>query len=34
MPVIKPTCLRDLKLRINIADVVSRAVTFAGRGAG
>ncbi len=28
MPVIKPTCVRDLKLRVNIADVVSRVVTL------
>jgi DNA primase len=32
MPVIKPTCLRDLKLRINIADVVSRTVTLRRSG--
>ena len=28
MPVIKPTCVRDLKMRVNIADVVSRVVTL------
>jgi DNA primase len=32
MPVIKPTCLRDLKLRINIADVVSRTVALRRSG--
>ena len=34
MPVIKPTCVRDLKLRVNIADVVSRVVTLKKAGAG
>lgn len=33
MPVIKPTCVRDLKLRVNIADVVSRVVTLRKTGA-
>jgi DNA primase len=32
MPVIKPTCLRDLKLRVNLADVVSRVVTLRKAG--
>ena len=32
MPVIKPTCLNDLKLRVNIADVVSRVVTLRKAG--
>ncbi|EIP96505.1 DNA primase, catalytic core [Opitutaceae bacterium TAV1] len=32
MPVIKPTCLRDLKLRINIVDVVGRVVTLRKAG--
>jgi DNA primase len=32
MPVIKPTSLRDLKLRVNIADVVSRVVTLRKAG--
>jgi DNA primase len=32
MPVIKPTCLRDLKLRVSIADVVSRVVTLRKAG--
>ena len=27
MHVIKPTCIQDLKLRVNIVDVVSRTVT-------
>ncbi|MEO7412374.1 MAG: DNA primase, partial [Opitutaceae bacterium] len=34
MPVIKPTCVRDLKLRVNIADVISRVVTLRKAGAG
>ncbi|QYM77488.1 DNA primase [Horticoccus luteus] len=33
MPVIKPTCVRDLKLRVNIADVVARVVTLRKAGA-
>ncbi|KXU37581.1 DNA primase [Cephaloticoccus primus] len=33
MPAIKPSCVRDLKLRVNIADVVSRVVTLRGAGA-
>ena len=33
MPVIKPTSVRDLKLRVNIADVVSRVVTLRKSGA-
>src|SRR5258707_13184050 len=32
MPVIKPTCVRDLKLRVNIADVISRVVTLRKAG--
>jgi DNA primase len=32
MPVIKPTCVRDLKLRVNLADVVSRVVTLRKAG--
>lgn len=32
MPVIKPSCVRDLKLRINLADVVSRVVTLRKAG--
>jgi DNA primase len=32
MPVIKPTCLRDLKQRVNLADVVSRVVTLRKAG--
>jgi DNA primase len=32
MPVIKPACLRDLKLRINIVDVVGRVVTLRKAG--
>src|SRR5688572_11062941 len=32
MPVIKPTCLRDIKLRANLADVVSRMVTLRKAG--
>ena len=28
MPVIKPTSLRDLKLRVNIVDVVGRVATL------
>ena len=34
MPAIKPTCVRDLKLRVNLADVVSRVVTLKKAGAG
>jgi DNA primase len=34
MPVIKPSCLRDLKLRVNLADVVSRVVTLRKAGSG
>ena len=33
MPVIKPTCLRDLKARVNIVDVVSRVATLRKAGA-
>lgn len=33
MPVIKPSCLRDIKTRINIADVVGRTVTLKKAGA-
>jgi DNA primase len=32
MPAIKPTCVRDLKSRVNIADVVSRVVTLRKAG--
>src|SRR5262249_48898710 len=32
-PAIKPTCVRDLKLRVNVADVVSRVVTLRKAGA-
>jgi DNA primase len=32
MPVIKPTCIRDLKSRVNLADVVSRVVTLRKAG--
>jgi DNA primase len=32
MPVIKPTCVRDLKLRINIVDVVSRVAALRKSG--
>ena len=32
MPVIKPTCVRDLKLRVNLADVVGRVVTLRKAG--
>ncbi|MBI5381354.1 MAG: DNA primase [Opitutae bacterium] len=32
MPSIKPTCIRDLKMRINLADVVSRVVTLRKAG--
>ena len=32
MPVIKSTCVRDLKLRVNIADVVSRVATLKRAG--
>jgi DNA primase len=32
MPVIKLTCVRDLKLRVNLADVVSRMVTLRKAG--
>ena len=32
MPVIKPTCLRDLKVRVNIVDVVSRVATLRKAG--
>jgi DNA primase len=33
MPVIKPSCKADLKMRVNIADVVSRVVTLHKAGA-
>lgn len=33
MPLIKPSCKADLKLRVNIADVVSRVVTLQKAGA-
>ena len=32
MPVIKPTCVRDLKVRVNLADVVSRVVALRKAG--
>jgi DNA primase len=32
MAVIKPTCLRDVKLRVNLADVVGRVVTLRKAG--
>ena len=32
MPVIKPSCVRDVKLRANLADVVSRMVTLRKAG--
>ncbi|MEI6464367.1 MAG: DNA primase [Verrucomicrobiota bacterium] len=32
MPVIKPTCVRDLKLRANLADVVARVVALRKAG--
>jgi len=32
MPVIKPSCIRDLKLRVNLADVVSRVVSLKKAG--
>ncbi len=32
MPAIKPTCVRDLKLRVNLADVVSRVVSLKKAG--
>lgn len=33
MPAIKPTCVRDLKLRVNVVDVISRVVTLRKAGA-
>ena len=32
MPAIKLTCVRDLKLRVNLVDVVSRVVTLRKAG--
>src|SRR5271169_3667171 len=32
MAVIKPTCVRDLKLRVNLAEVVSRVVSLRKAG--
>ena len=32
MPAIKPSCVRDLKLRVNLADVVSRVVALKKAG--
>ncbi len=32
MPIVKPTCLRDLKFRVNIVDVVSRVATLKRAG--
>ena len=32
MPVIKPSCVRDLKMRVNLADVVSRVATLKRAG--
>ncbi len=34
MPVIKDSCVRDLKLRVNLADVISRTVALRKAGAG
>jgi len=34
VPVIKPTCLRDVKLRANLADVVGRVVALRKAGGG
>lgn len=34
MPVIKPSCVRDLKLRVNLADVIARVVTLRNAGSG
>src|SRR3954468_12694076 len=33
MPVIKPSCVRELKLRVNIVDVISRVATLKKAGA-
>ncbi len=33
MPAIKPTCVRDLKLRVNLVDVISRTVALRKAGA-
>ena len=33
MPAIKPTCVRDLKVRVNVVDVVSRVATLRKAGA-
>ncbi len=33
MPVIKPTCIRDMKLRINVVDVISRVAALRRAGA-
>jgi len=32
MPVIKPTCVRDIKLRVNIVDVISRVIALRKAG--
>ena len=32
MPMIKPTCIRDLRSRVNIVDVVSRVATLKKAG--
>ena len=32
MPVIKPSCVRDLKMRVNLVDVVSRVATLKRAG--
>ena len=32
MPVIKPSCIRDIKLRVNLADVISRVVALKKAG--
>jgi len=32
MPVIKPSCVRDVKMRVNLADVISRVVTLRKAG--
>ncbi len=33
MPLVKPTCVRDLRTRVNIVDVISRSVTLKKAGA-
>jgi len=34
MPIVKPTCIRDLKFRVNIVDVVSRVAMLKPAGSG